>query len=219
MVKIMVMKRVAIFGGTFNPVHLGHTLVAGEAISALSLDEVIFMPVFSPPHKDGSLDMAPPVDRLRMVELAIEGKAGLKASDMEIKRGGKSFTIDTLRELSDGRRELSLIIGADQFNELKNWHSAEEILSVADIAVALRPEVEILPPKDALPLAVAESYVYDATSRLYKAPSGRRVVFLTNSLSEASSTKIRATIREGGSVSEFLDGSVLEYIKKHNLYN
>src|SRR3972149_1163139 len=105
--------RIAVFGGTFNPVHYGHLRVAEEAREALGLDKVVFMPTFITPHK-AAAEITPPEVRLEIVRLAIEGNPGLEVSDMEIKRGGRSFTIETLRELKkDKSLVVSLIVGND----------------------------------------------------------------------------------------------------------
>ena len=113
-------KRLGLMGGTFNPVHNGHLYIAGLAQRELGLDEVRFIPTGDSPHK--RVDMPGP-HRLSMVELAIEGRAGFTVSDMEMKRAGRSYTCDTLREIQEREpdAELYFILGGDMFCDITTW--------------------------------------------------------------------------------------------------
>jgi nicotinate-nucleotide adenylyltransferase len=126
--------RLGIFGGTFDPPHLGHLVVAQEIHFRLGLDAVLWIPAAIPPHKAGQ-DIAPGPIRLEMVRAAIAGDPRFQATDLELRRDGPSYTIDTLRELRDARPddELFLIIGADQLTELATWRDPEGIAELATL--------------------------------------------------------------------------------------
>lgn len=133
------MARVGIFGGAFNPPHLGHLLLAQEALTQLGLERVILMPACEPPHKDIPQD--PGADeRLKLCVLATDDDPRLDVSDIELRRGGTSYTVETLRELRETAPddELTLILGGDAAQGLPAWREPEEILSLARIAVAER---------------------------------------------------------------------------------
>ena len=131
--------RIGVFGGTFDPPHLGHLIVASDACDALGLDRMIFVPAADPPHKQGQV-VAPPAVRLRMVRAAIAGDARFEADDLELLREGLSYTVDTLRELN--RRhpgaELYFLVGADQVRQLHTWREPEEVSRLACLAVMHR---------------------------------------------------------------------------------
>lgn len=136
------MTRVGILGGTFNPPHVGHLLCAQEALTQLGLDRVVLMPVFEPPHKEVANDPGPDV-RLKLCLLATEDDPRLDVSDIEIERGGTSYTVDTLRELHETAPgdELTVIVGADVARALPDWREPEEVLSLARLAVTERADV------------------------------------------------------------------------------
>src|SRR5277367_5207562 len=120
--------RVGLFGGSFNPVHFGHLRAAEEVREALKLDLVYFVPASSPPHKAEG-ELAPAEHRLQMVRLATKGNRHFMVSDVEVRRAGQSYTIDTVRHFLtalSGPVELHLIMGADQFAELATWKEANE---------------------------------------------------------------------------------------------
>ena len=133
------MKPIGIFGGTFDPIHYGHLRSAFEMLQALRFDEVRFMPCGDPPHR--GITYASAQQRLRLVQLAIEGQPGFIADDRELRRDGPSYTVDTLLSLRAEfpERSLGLIVGMDAFLGLPGWHRWDEILGVAHIVVAHRP--------------------------------------------------------------------------------
>jgi len=130
-------QRVGILGGTFDPIHEGHLIIAENAIQTLTLDHVELIPCFQPPHRQA---IASAVDRLAMVKLAIKNHAKLIVNDVEIKRKGISYTIDTLRELKkiSPATEFFYIIGADAFSQFDTWKSPQEILTLATLVVVNR---------------------------------------------------------------------------------
>lgn len=133
------MRPIGVFGGTFDPVHYGHLRSAFEMLQALSFEQVRFVPCGDPPHR--GVTYATSAQRLRLVELAIAGQDGFVADDRELRRGGPSYTVDTLQTLREEHtnRSLGLIVGMDAFLGLTGWHRWDEILDFAHIVVAHRP--------------------------------------------------------------------------------
>ena len=131
---------IGLLGGTFNPVHIGHLILAEEAREKLKLDKIIFIPTALPPHKD-NLDIAPADKRLKMLKLAISGNKYFAVSDIEIKRQGRYYTIDTLNELKRkySRDELYFIIGSDLLKYLNEWKDLHEIIKMVKFVCARRP--------------------------------------------------------------------------------
>ncbi len=131
--------RIGLFGGTFDPPHTGHLIAAQDALLLLGLDRVVFIPAALPPHKQTS-DISPVQIRLALVRAAIAGDARFEVDDLEVRRGGPSYTVDTLREYLAARpgAELFLILGEDQYQELDTWREAEAVRSLARLAVMTR---------------------------------------------------------------------------------
>ncbi len=127
--------RIGVFGGTFDPVHRGHVLVADECAVALDLDLVLMIPSFRPPHRPEP--QASASERLAMVRLAVEGHPRLRASDIEVIRAGTSYTVDTIRALAaeNPAADLTLLLGWDAAQEFSQWHDAAEIARLARVAV------------------------------------------------------------------------------------
>lgn len=188
--------RLGVFGGSFNPPHLGHLLVAEQAREALTLDRILWMPASTSPLK--SAPNASPQDRLRMVEIAVAGNPSFQVSKVELERGGLSYTVDTLQHLRDTQSsELVLIIGADSLMSFGKWREPERILSMATVVVYPRP-----------------GYPIDALS-----PELKRVVTLLETpLVDISSTSIRERCRDGRSVRYMVQPGVLDYITGNKLY-
>ncbi len=138
------MKKIGIMGGTFNPVHYGHLHIAETAFNELELDEIIFMPNNMPAYK-GTEDLAPVEDRVLMLEMAIANYSHFSVNTMEIERGGTTYTIDTLEELSKlyPKDELFFIIGSDSLDAFMNWREPKKILDYAYLLVAERNRVSI----------------------------------------------------------------------------
>ena len=132
--------KIGILGGTFNPIHLGHLILAEEVRQKIELDEVIFVPTNLPPHKDNG-EIIPASHRLKMLRLAIRGNPYFSVSDIEIKKGGLSYTIDTIKEFKKiyQEHELYFIIGSDLFTYLSEWKDLKEIIVLVKFIVATRP--------------------------------------------------------------------------------
>lgn len=132
--------KIGILGGTFNPVHIGHLILAEEVREKLGLERIIFVPTALPPHKD-NLNIAPAKDRLKMLKLAVASNKFFSVSDVEIKRQGRSYTIDTLKEFQTKypQDELYFIIGSDLLKYLNEWKDLAQILSMVKFVAATRP--------------------------------------------------------------------------------
>ncbi|MDR1565368.1 MAG: nicotinate-nucleotide adenylyltransferase [Oscillospiraceae bacterium] len=197
------MKKLGILGGTFNPVHLGHRQIADYFATAIPLDEVLIIPAGAPPHKDyiGSVS---DIHRMEMCKIAFNSPL-YHISDIELKRSGKSYTVDTLRELRRERPEdkLYFIMGADMFLSFKQWKEFEAILELAAICAA---------PREGQAAECLHSYA--------QAPelAGGQFYIAEQSFAQISSTQVRNLLASGGDVSSLIDMQVLEYIKLNKLY-
>ena len=186
--------KIGILGGTFNPIHAGHLILAEEAREKLGLDKVIFVPTFMPPHKEGP-DIAPAADRLTMVKLAIKGNGHLLASDTEIKRNGRSYTIDTISEFKRTypNDELYFIIGSDLLTYLSEWKDLDRILKMVNFVAATRP---------GYPLENIPSYIKTMPIRAV----------------DISGFEVRRCVREDKSYRYLVPEAVFDYINKKRLY-
>lgn len=184
--------KLGVFGGTFDPPHIGHLIAAQDAKSALGLDRVIFVPAAVPPHKrDDTVSAAG--TRLAMVRAAIAGADGFEVDDLELRRGGPSWTVDTLRELAARLpgSELFLLIGSDQYAEFDSWREPDEIGQLAKIAVLTR-----------------ENGLRQA--------AGVHTVRVTRI--DVSSTDIRRRMAEGQPIRFLVPAAVEALIRLHGLY-
>jgi nicotinate-nucleotide adenylyltransferase len=190
--------KIGVFGGTFNPPHLGHLIVAESARESLNLDRVLLIPCASPPHKSPGA-LADAHCRLEMVKLAASGNTHFEASDLEIERGGKSYTVDTLRALTVlyPHAELYLLIGIDNLLDLHTWKEPEEIISLSEVVAINRPGFD--------PANVRKDYL-------------RRVTFLRYPSIDISSSEIRRKAKMGKSIKYLVPTAVESYILKHGAY-
>jgi nicotinate-nucleotide adenylyltransferase len=186
-----------IFGGTFDPIHVGHLILAECAADALGAREVLFVPACRPPHK-GAEALSSARDREEMVRIAVEGNDRFFLSRAEIEREGRSFAIDTIREIARARgcRRPYYFIGADSLADLPGWKSPEAILEEAEVVVAPRPGFDLR----------SVSGLVDRV-RIIEAPR-----------MEISSTLIRRRVRAGASIRYLVPESVRVYILRENLY-
>ncbi len=211
---------IAVLGGTFDPVHYGHLRAAEEAREALGLDRIVFMPASNPPHKPDEQRAAPEI-RLDMVRLAAADNPGFEVSSLEIERGGKSYTIDTVNELK-GRAgndiEVSLVMGTDSFNEITSWLRYRELLELVNIIVVPRPGSVAPRLVDALPVEVARNFWYDSVTESYRNSAGRNITYLETTTFDISSSDIRMRVKEGRSIRYLLPPAVAEHIVRHGLY-
>ncbi|MDX6724409.1 MAG: nicotinate-nucleotide adenylyltransferase [Solirubrobacteraceae bacterium] len=197
------MADLGILGGTFNPPHIGHLVMAQEALDQLGLDRVELMPVSSPPHKEAAGDPGAAV-RLELCRLAIAGDDRLAVSPLEIERGGASYTVDTLRALHERapEHELTFIVGGDMAHSLPAWRDPEAVLELARLAVAERQELRR----------------EDIAHRLEPLHSGDRVVFFDMPRIDISSSAIRERIAAGRSIRYLVPDRVADEIRAQSLY-
>ena len=208
----------AVMGGTFNPIHNGHLGGAREVIALTSADKVLFVPAARPPHKEVG-EGVPALVRLEMVRLAIEGEPDFELSDIELKRGGTSYTIDTLASILDEAgeagedMELSLIIGGDSFNEFSTWHRYADILRIANLVVMERPGSPVGRVEEVL-VELRHEFCYDFESDTYKSPKYKSIIFPKITPTDISSTEIRRMVGEGADTGEFLPPAVAAFIEE-----
>jgi nicotinate-nucleotide adenylyltransferase len=194
----MSVRRLGVFGGTFDPPHVGHLAIAAWARDALALDQVLFVPAGQPPHKRGRR-LTPARHRLAMIRLAVRGNPAFKVSTWELDRRGPSFTIDTLEHFARSRDvRLHLVVGADSLDDFHTWRRPDDILALARLAVAGRP---------------GSGSRGEAWARRTK-----RVDWIGNPLIEISSTLVRERVAGGYSCRYLVPDPVWRYVEKHRLY-
>ena len=212
--------RVGVMGGTFNPVHLGHLRAAEEAVEMLALDAFLFIPAAVPPHK-GHAGIAPFSDRMRMVALSIAGHPAFRASNLEERLPGPSYTARTLRALKDElppASEIYFLVGLDAFFDCANWWSYRELFSLARMAVMRRPGKNVGEMGLFLTGHVSPLYAWDPALRVFSHPEFLPVAYLETSALEVSSSRIRELCRAGRSIRWLVPPAVMEYIEAHGLY-
>ena len=211
--------KTGILGGTFNPIHLAHLRIAEEVQQSCELDRVLFVPAAEPPHKDvaGHVTFA---HRLAMVEAAIRNYPKFQASDLEVRRRGKSFSVDTLEILrdEDPRGERYFIIGLDSYRDIASWKDFSRLFSLSHLVVLTRPGVLVSNPLAPLPVAIHKDFCYDEQAGKIQHKSGNSLIFLKETYLDISSTKIRSMLGNGQSVRHLVPPAVADYIKEHNLY-
>lgn len=187
------MKKVCIFGGTFNPPHIGHLIMANEVFHALDFDEIRFMPNANPPHKEAT-QLATGEQRLHMLELAIESFSYFSVEPIEIERGGVSYSFDTMMELQklEPQTQFSFLIGADMIAYLSQWYKIDELVKQIQLIGVRRPGYD---EKSAYPVTLIEAPLIDL-----------------------SSTMLRNRVKEGKDVSLLIPENVQFYIRQENLY-
>ena len=196
------MRRIGIFGGTFNPPHIGHIEAAKAFIDKANLDELIVMPAFIPPHKEYDVTVTCE-DRFEMCKIAFGNISKTVVSDLEISRGGKSYTYLTLQELKTSEKELYFLCGTDMILTMDNWRHPEIIFSLANICYIRRendPEITGL---------------IDEKCREYSIKYGAKVMPIDAEVIEISSSEIRSDIMK---ISNYLTKEVAEYVNKAGLY-
>jgi nicotinate-nucleotide adenylyltransferase len=186
--------KIGILGGTFNPIHIGHLILAEEAREKLGLDKIIFVPAYLPPHKDNA-DIAQACERLKMVSLATKGNKYFSVSDCEIKRDGRSYTIDTIREFKEKfpKDELYFIIGSDLLKYLAEWKDLVDIIKMVKFIAATRP---------GFALEKIPSYISTLAIRAV----------------DVSGFEIRQAIKASKSFRYLVPDAVYRYILKRKLY-
>lgn len=189
------MARIGILGGTFDPPHNGHIAIARAALKELGLDKILFIPAKIPPHKTKQ-HITSPEHRLNMLRLATSQINGFEVSDIEIKRSGPSFTVDTLEQLhaADPGAKLILIVGADNVTEIEGWYEPETIAGLASIAAAPRGDFPLM------------------------GKFADRIIFFSMPPTDISSSDIRNKVNAGRPINGLVPPDVADYIIKHGLY-
>lgn len=190
-------QKIGILGGTFDPPHLGHLIVAQEVQEKLKLDRIFLIPTSLPPHKK-KVEISPAIHRLRMVQLATQDNPNFKVLDLELKRKGHSYTVDTLKDLRKNYLDTHfiLILGTDNLNQIHTWKKPQEIFKLSKVVFITRPGVTL-----------------DKTSKWL---SRNRLLEVKEI--DISSSDIRGRIKKGKSIRYMVPEEVLKYIKKHKLY-
>jgi nicotinate-nucleotide adenylyltransferase len=216
-------RKIGILGGTFNPVHYGHLAAAEEVCDRLKLDQVLFIPSCLPPHKQEE-DIPSAEHRLEMVRLAIHGNNHFRVSDSEVKRGGKSYTIDTIEtlRLQYPGAGFYFITGLDSFLDIQSWNEWERLLTLCFFVVLSRPGYLF---NDLAGIAFMKDSARDLAALDHRKiaqfilQSGNITVYFENiSLFDISSTDIRKRIRHARTIKYHLPESVEHYIIKRKLY-
>jgi nicotinate-nucleotide adenylyltransferase len=200
--------RIGILGGSFDPIHVGHLVIAESARDQLRLDRVLFVPAASPPHKPHRT-LAPAADRVAMARAAVRGNPAFEVSTIEIRRGGTSYTLDTLLELGaqlPRGTEMHFLVGADSALEIDTWHEVRRVLDLAHFVILPRPGFRL-----------------DALERLANRIGPRRVAALRRSLLdspilEISSSDIRRRVASGLSIRYLVPEVVRRHIERQGLY-
>jgi len=209
--------RVAVFGGSFNPIHYGHLLLADEVAETLALDRVLFVPAAQPPHKPAT-DLAPAPERFAMVALAVAGHPKFAVSDLELTRSGLSYTVDTLSALARPGDALFLLIGSETFLDLLSWREPRRVAKLARLVVVPRTGSAFDPESAAAQKVLREVGAEPfATLRGGPVPAQGTLVVHVSSL-PVSASELRRRAREGRSLAFRLPPAVIAYIAAHRLY-
>ena len=191
---------ICLFGGTFDPPHIGHLIIAESILSDLDIDKIIFIPSSIPPHKTlHSYSSAS--SRVEMLQISIKGTPAFQISDIELNRPGASYSVDTIKQIKSqmslSKEELYFVIGSDSLVEFQTWKNPHEILSLAQVIIAPRPSF---------------------TKDMVKPEFLEQVQFLDTPQIDISSSMIRERVREKKSIRYYVIPEVLEYIQEKRLY-
>ncbi|NBI05714.1 nicotinate-nucleotide adenylyltransferase [Senegalia massiliensis] len=202
---IMKIKKIGVMGGTFNPIHIGHLMIAEQSRKKFNLDKVIFIPTGSPPHKD-ERKLANSLDRYIMTILATSNNNNFIVSDIETNRDGTSYTVDTLELLSKkyNDSELFFITGADSILDIENWRDTDRLLNICTFIAATRPGYNV-------------DNVMDEIKKLEE-KYNKKISYLTIAPIDISSTQIRKRIFKNETIKYMTPDPVINYIYNKNLY-
>jgi nicotinate-nucleotide adenylyltransferase len=219
--------RIGLFGGTFNPIHLGHLQAARQVMERLSLTSLLFIPAAVPPHKalDGVANTA---DRLEMIRLAILNESGFAISDVEINRAGPSYTIDTVAHFQSGAAgdvRYYLIVGLDAFLEIDTWKSYKTLMKKIPLVVLARPEIPLGADGEVhekifsfLQEKISPDFVYSVGTDCFHCADYQPLFVLSGGLRALSATFIRERIRSGADIDPLVPALVGTFIRRKGLY-
>jgi nicotinate-nucleotide adenylyltransferase len=211
--------KIGLFGGTFNPVHIGHLRPCEEIREIFGLSSVIFIPAAMPPHK--SRQIIPARHRFEMVKRAINDNPFFELSDVELRREGSSYSYETIDYFSaryDRAAELYFIMGRDAFRDMHTWKNYPDIFSLCNFIIMNRPVADDAGRQQTIPPDIADLFSPQEEG-LYRHCSGRLLCFCEVSLIEVSSTDVRRRIEEGKTIRYIVPEGVSGYITQHNLFS
>jgi len=209
-----------IFGGTFNPIHYGHIRSADDVRKGMALDRIIFIPSSSPPHKDPARILSSG-HRFRMTEIAIRDNPAFECSDVECRRSGRSYSIETIRyfqERSGLDGAFYFIMGIDAFLDIQTWRDFREIFSLCNFVITTRPGYIRRPLDEILPIEVVRDFCYDEGRNCYRHSGGFSLTFQEITFNDLSATKIRERVRAGKSINHMTPRGVIRYIEENRLF-
>lgn len=212
--------RLGVFGGTFNPIHVGHLRAVIEVQETFTLDRLLLIPSANPPHK-GAEDIAVAEDRLQMVRLAVQGLPSLEASDVELARSGPSYTIETLQYFHNyfgPESVIHFVVGVDAFSEITTWKSYHQLFATAHFIVMTRPGSTLNNLERFIHTHISRDYQYDTTASRYSHPRWCSIFCLNITHLDISATQIREWIRQGRSIRFLVPATVEAFIKTRGLY-
>jgi nicotinate-nucleotide adenylyltransferase len=215
------METIGLFGGTFDPIHLGHLRAAAEVRRRTGIDRILFIPSFLPPHK-AAVWTAPAADRLRMVELAVRRRAGFEASPIEVEAGGKSYSIRTLRRVRRlrPRSRIFFIVGVDAFLDIGTWRAYKKVLAECTFIVTGRPGFDLERARGVLGGRLRRSIgtLEEAGDLAGRVPPRIRVILTPIRALDVSSTAVRDRVRRGLPLEGLVPRAVAAYIRARQLY-
>jgi len=205
--------RQGIFGGTFDPIHIGHVATVRDVIERCNLDQVRYLPASIPPHR--SLPGVSAQQRLEMVKIALADEPAMIIDDLELRREGRSYTIDTVQALQQRfpKSTFSLILGLDALLGFDRWHRWQELLELINIIAMVRPGWQ---PPDPLPDWWQNAVSRDPTK--HDTPDTVKIKLVDIDPVDVSATRIRQGIADGDDMGAFLHPGVWQYIQTHGLY-
>ena len=216
--------RIGLFGGTFNPIHLGHLRAAEEVREILALDRILFIPSAIPPNKrtDPKDPIAEAERRLQWTQRAIEVEKEFSVDRIEIDRPGPSFLVDTLetiRQREPKGTRIVFIVGEDAFAEMGDWRAPERLFALADLAVMTRPPDRLRDLAQRMPQVVRDSFRFSQQGRVAQhREAGTRIDLISITALDISSTEIRSAIRSGRSIRYLVPESIREEIEGSGCY-
>ncbi len=221
------MKRIGLFGGTFNPIHFGHLRAAVEVKAAFDLDKIYLIPSATPPHKDSD-GIADARDRFNMINRAVSNDPDFAVSDVELKRSGPSYTIDTVvhfKSILPAGSTLYFVVGIDAFLEIDTWKSYRSLFSMTRFVVMTRPGIDtndatVMQKKvnEYLLSGISDGYAFSPLHSKYVHPEKEPIFLFEITLMDISSSKIRRLVNTGGSIRFLVPEKVETFIKKRGLY-